>query len=489
MKILKKISFLLVTVALILVGTYSVTNNKSVEGQSSCTGTPLTGFMWSDNVGWISVSSENDHDPSTAGVQKSTISYSVKKESNGDLCGYAWAADKDSAGNTVGIGWIKFGDLSNFPTETNNAGGDARVGSGNVLEGWARACAGMTDPVTGSLTAVNNSCSGTSRTDGWDGWISLKGANYVTTLSSTASAFCTSNDCPSPPNDFAWGSDVVGWINTNGVSVTDALSVSCTVAPDKISKNESATWTAVPSGGTSPYTYSWSGHAEILGKTGVTEEVIYPNDGTYNATVTVTDSAGNSETSAQCTNGVDTGIKVGGGDVTIVIKRVFIGVDPNSIGDSCRAGESGQSLTDKKCEGEPNYGATFSGLTGNKSYIASVDTRSGIEVKYSIKICTGGTCVSTGGQTSNTAPIGVLQNGQTGNVTFTFSVSGVGDECRPPKPTGSGIIWSDYEEANKDWVYADHGGELQKCEWTCKPGYKVNLEETKCRPIPGYVEF
>src|SRR3989344_6021401 len=178
MKILKKISFLLVTVALILVGTYSVTNNKSVEGQSSCTGTPLTGFMWSDNVGWISVSSENDHDPSTAGVQKSTISYSVKKES--------------------------FGDLSNFPTETNNAGGDARVGSGNVLEGWARACAGMTDPVTGSLTAVNNSCSGTSRTDGWDGWISLKGANYVTTLSSTASAFCTSNGCPSPPNDFAW---------------------------------------------------------------------------------------------------------------------------------------------------------------------------------------------------------------------------------------------------------------------------------------------
>src|SRR3989344_1528575 len=79
MKILKKISFLLITAALILVGTYSVTNNKSVEGQSSCTGTPLTGFMWSDNVGWISVSSENDHDPSTAGVQKSTISYSKKR--------------------------------------------------------------------------------------------------------------------------------------------------------------------------------------------------------------------------------------------------------------------------------------------------------------------------------------------------------------------------------------------------------------------------
>ena len=447
MKILKKISFLLVTVALILVGTYSVTNNKSVEGQSSCTGTPLTGFMWSDNVGWISVSSENDHDPSTAGVQKSTISYSVKKESNGDLCGYAWAADKDSAGNTVGIGWIKFGDLSNFPTETNN-------------------------PVTGSLTAVNNSCSGTSRTDGWDGWISLKGANYVTTLSSTASAFCTSNDCPSPPNDFAWGSDVVGWINTNGVSVTDALSVSCTVAPDKISKNESATWTAVPSGGTSPYTYSWSGHAEILGKTGVTEEVIYPNDGTYNATVTVTDSAGNSETSAQCTNGVDTGIKVGGGDVTIVIKRVFIGVDPNSIGDSCRAGESGQSLTDKKCEGEPNYGATFSGLTGNKSYTASVDTGVGISVAYDSEICTGGTCVSTGGQTSNTAPIGVLQNGQTGNVDFTYSTSGTGDECTGTAPTGSGIKFSDEPQINIPWSY---NPALKSCQWTCKPGYEVNF--------------
>ena len=486
MKILKKISFLLVTVALILVGTYSVTNNKSVEGQSSCTGTPLTGFMWSDNVGWISVSSENDHDPSTAGVQKSTISYSVKKESNGDLCGYAWAADKDSAGNTVGIGWIKFGDLSNFPTETNNAGGDARVGSGNVLEGWARACAGMTDPVTGSLTAVNNSCSGTSRTDGWDGWISLKGANYVTTLSSTASAFCTSNDCPSPPNDFAWGSDVVGWINTNGVSVTDAFSVSCTVAPDKISKNESATWTAVPSGGTSPYTYSWSGHDEIDGEDGQTEFVTYPNEGTYNATVTVTDSASNSETSAQCTNGVDTGIKVGGGDVTIVIKRVFIGVDPNSIGDSCRAGESGQTPADKTCAGAPDYGATFSGMTGGKNYTASVDTGVGISVAYDSEICTGGTCVSTGGQTSNTAPIGVLQNGQTGNVDFTYSTSGTGDECTGTAPTGSGIKFSDEPQINIPWSY---NPALKSCQWTCKPGYAINAEETQCRPIPGYVEF
>jgi hypothetical protein len=48
-----------------------------------------------------------------------------------------------------------------------------------------------------------------SRTDGWDGWISLNGDNYGVSFSSVTQRF----------SGYAWGSDVVGWINFIDVSL------------------------------------------------------------------------------------------------------------------------------------------------------------------------------------------------------------------------------------------------------------------------------
>lgn len=125
--------------------------------------TSVAGYAWSDTVGWIDLA------PAGSGV--------TKNDDDGTLAGYAWSDN---------IGWIKFGGLSGFPS-----GGNAQV-SGNNVTGWARACAGTLSGDCNSMT---------SRADGWDGWISLGGANYGATYSNGGFS------------GHAWGSDVVGWID------------------------------------------------------------------------------------------------------------------------------------------------------------------------------------------------------------------------------------------------------------------------------------
>lgn len=155
----------------------------------------LSGFAWSENIGWISFSAGNDHDDKVSGTQPSPSSYGVRVDSTGALSGYAWSDN---------IGWIKFGGLSSFPNAT--LGGNAILEDGLRLKGWARACAG---------TKSGNCSSMASRTDGWDGWISLAGpggsGRYGVELSNRKFG------------GFAWGSDVVGWINWDGVFTEDTV--------------------------------------------------------------------------------------------------------------------------------------------------------------------------------------------------------------------------------------------------------------------------
>ena len=130
-----------------------------------CSNTP--GYGWSDMIGWIQMF------PTGGGVTK---------QGNGDITGYAWS---DS------VGWIKFGGLSGFPSGSGTVAVNARAATGGI-EGWARACKG---------TASGDCSSMVSRTDGWDGWISLKGTGYQTTLSGNFIS-----------GGWAWGGEVVGWI-------------------------------------------------------------------------------------------------------------------------------------------------------------------------------------------------------------------------------------------------------------------------------------
>jgi len=157
----------------------------------------LSGWAWSENIGWISFNSTNcdanddgisDGTPAGCPPAGQTYSkYGAGVDVNGLMSGYVW---------TENIGWITFDSskLSGCPSGTC----EARMSHLNgEVSGWARACAG---------TVNGDACTGGSRTDGWDGWIHLRGSNYGVSASSSGW------------DGYAWGSEVVGWIHFKGTN-------------------------------------------------------------------------------------------------------------------------------------------------------------------------------------------------------------------------------------------------------------------------------
>jgi len=174
-KIVKTILIPLGASALILLSLFFIPPKLVAQTEPNS----LTGYAWSENIGWIDFSKTLNN---PGGV-------SVDGDNN--LSGYAWSEN---------IGWIKFGGLSGFPTGAGTYSQNAQIVS-NKLIGWARACAGSTD----------GQCGTTSRLDGWDGWISLGGTNHdISLIGQTFSGF-------------AWGSEVVGWIDFSRVALSSAL--------------------------------------------------------------------------------------------------------------------------------------------------------------------------------------------------------------------------------------------------------------------------
>lgn len=137
---------------------YAPRNEKIAPATAHASGIPLTGWAWSDNIGWVSFSSVTSGD---------SVSYGVSVNNDGTLTGYAWSPS---------IGWINFGANSCNATPTL---------SGGIL--------------TGSAQAIDT---------GSDGCISLGGtaansAPYSVYLSGTAF------------NGWAWASDTIGWLSFN----------------------------------------------------------------------------------------------------------------------------------------------------------------------------------------------------------------------------------------------------------------------------------
>ena len=133
----------------------------------SQSGSSLTGWIWSDTIGWISASCTDTSSCTTS-------NYGLTVASDGTISGYGWSDN---------IGWVSANasDLAACPEEPCTA----KIAS-DALTGWLKALSG-----------------GSSQSGGWDGWISLEGANYGPTLQDTG--YFTG---------FAWGHDVVGWLNT-----------------------------------------------------------------------------------------------------------------------------------------------------------------------------------------------------------------------------------------------------------------------------------
>ncbi len=182
------------------------------------------------------------------------------------------------------------------------------VGTGGALEGWARACSVFVDNCTGILKPD-------SELGGWDGWISMSGLGPDGASGTSDDYGVTHNSGTGQLTGFAWGADVVGWINfcadpTTGACVTiDSLNAICTpsdASGDGIfNVGEGVTWQAsVVSGGVSPYSYSyiWSSpSANVNGQTtGTVPDSGYSSAQTVDASVKITDNTSGKSGTGVC---------------------------------------------------------------------------------------------------------------------------------------------------------------------------------------------
>ena len=150
---------------------------------------PVQGYAWSDNIGWI------QFNPTSGGV--------FLDDSDGNLSGYAWS-------DNIGWVWFDASDATHPSAKINNY---VTCGSSCNVSGWARA-----------IAADNN---------GWDGWIKMSDTwtNGVT-LNKTTGAF----------SGYAWGSDVVGWVQFNpyvSVAFTPDFSISALPSSQDIIQTDS----------------------------------------------------------------------------------------------------------------------------------------------------------------------------------------------------------------------------------------------------------
>jgi len=133
-----------------------------LPGTVVATTSPVQGYAWSANVGWVSFNCTNSQ---TCG----SVNYGVNLDrDSGAVSGYAWNNN---------VGWISFnaGDTSGCPLSSCNP----KVVDGKLI-GWARVLA---------------------HGEGWDGWIHLSGSNYGVSFDNIRFS------------GYSWSDEVMGWMN------------------------------------------------------------------------------------------------------------------------------------------------------------------------------------------------------------------------------------------------------------------------------------
>lgn len=209
----------------------------------------VSGWAWSDNIGWISLNCIN-----TNGCGASDYGVSIDPVT-GNMAGYAWSDN---------IGWISFNAAETSGCPTGSCQANININTG-ISSGWAKALAG-------------NSSSG------WDGWISLKGSNYGINLNTGTGVL----------SGYAWGSSVVGWVQFNGIVAIGNPVLTLTANPATLSAPGSTTlaWTSSNVQSSScvasanPSNAGWSGPQPASGSVSV------PVNQTTTFTISCVDSSG-----------------------------------------------------------------------------------------------------------------------------------------------------------------------------------------------------
>jgi len=176
---MKKILFLLLLILIFIVGFLLIGKKNFKSSQvKAAAGDNVSGWAWSENIGWISFNCTTD--PDSGPCVSSNYGVNID-EVTGNLTGYAWSEN---------IGWIHFDPTGAYPeTPAYSARLDLVT---NEFKGWARALA---------------------YGGGWDGWIKMAG------IATDGSSYgVVRNICDI--EGWAWGSDVVGWIDFYDVTTT-----------------------------------------------------------------------------------------------------------------------------------------------------------------------------------------------------------------------------------------------------------------------------
>lgn len=346
---------ILIACAWILIG-----RPQGAASQSSST--PITGYLWSDNIGWISLSGSN---------------YGLTIESNNTLSGYAWSDT---------IGWISANssDLTGCPSSPCTA-----RKNGNALNGWLKALAAG---------------------GGWDGFISLSGSSPAYGVSITNGVF----------SGYAWGSDVVGWVDFQYAS---ALAPSCTLTanPTSIVQGNTATlsWTSTnsTSGSISPGNITATPVA--AGSTGVQPSSTQTYTATFNG------SGGSAQCTANITVQCAPVYSCNGANIRYTDASCNTSTVATCTGASyCQAGQS--TCQWPEIGFNPNPGLSLSGhLQARPGIVSEGDT-----TKLYWDVTNAASCtVSGGGQ--NWSGLGSGSSGVTTNAinaltTYTLSCTGLG---------------------------------------------------------------
>ncbi|MBX4195884.1 hypothetical protein KW796_02965 [Candidatus Parcubacteria bacterium] len=183
---MKRLLTAVIALAVVVVGFSLYTKTASAATVT------LSGYAWSENVGWIK-------------FKNASPAYGVTVDSvTGVFSGYAWSEN---------MGWISFNssDLSGCPSGTCNA----------------------------SMNLLNGSLSGWAKVLSTGGWIHLSGSGYGVSYNSSNSQF----------SGYAWSDTYIGWIHFAGSGygvITDASLAPPDATINVTASPTSATWTINP---------------------------------------------------------------------------------------------------------------------------------------------------------------------------------------------------------------------------------------------------
>lgn len=194
----------------------------------------LSGWAWSSNIGWVSF---NSADSGAGGGP-----YKVRLSQTGTTFkfqDYAWSPN---------IGWISFNsaDTLGCPSASN----------------------AVLSTTTGDVTGTIRAVTAMGRTDGWDGCIELSGTNHAT-RDFTGNGGITFDNRDNYIKGYAWGGDVVGWLQFVNVSCptctsaqqqqqqqTQVLRTQCDVTKSVNTNTVDVTYNLFTPDGTPNYNYN-----------------------------------------------------------------------------------------------------------------------------------------------------------------------------------------------------------------------------------------